>query len=118
MIMQSCVVYQHTPLGLEQSHDQGKGKLIRDFGYELKFKNITLTDGIYTVHYRKYVKNAKEGYKMGNYSEPITSEQVSVIYLKDGKKSGLRTAGLIFGVSVGIAAVTIGIIIAITIKNM
>ncbi len=110
ILLQSCVVYQPAPVILNQAHDKGKGKLIRDNGEEIKFKNIEFSDSVYYVKYRARIKNIEGEYHWNNYLVPITSENVSVIFLKDRKKSGLRTAGLIVGVSVGIVVFTIVII--------
>ena len=47
LFMQSCVVYQKTPVQLNEAHNKGKVKVVTVVGEILKFKNIVQKDSMY-----------------------------------------------------------------------
>ena len=100
-LLQSCVVYQKTPVHLNEASDMGKVKVITAVGETLKFKNIEQKDGMY------YGVNKKRGETTDGNNEiievilPLFPDNIEFIYLKS--KSGSITASVL-----GIAAVGLG----------
>ena len=103
MFTQSCVVYQKTPVPIDQAYNKGKVKVVTTPGSKYVFKNIVLEDETYS---------GIEGKNKIN----IDTAQVAAIYLKDIKKSKTRTIILIL--SPVIAFVLYGAIFWLTGANL
>ena len=103
MLTQSCVVYQKTPVPIEQAYDKGKIKVVNTFGSKLFFKNMVIEGETYFA-------------MQGQNKIKIDQAQVSAIYLKDIKKSKTRT--LILIISPAIAFVLYGAIFWLTGANL
>ena len=88
--LQSCVVYQKTPVNIGYAIERGKVKVVANSGKKSKYKNISFSsDGSYI------------GMKGGN-SYNINEEDISEIFLKDFKKSKWGTIGaIVLGVGLG-----------------
>lgn len=109
LLIQSCKVttYHSEIVPLDQAYDKGKGKAIYK-GAEFKFKNIYLDEGVYYLKIRERVKNSDGKYQTVESREIIDESLMQSIYLKDGKKSGWRTVGLIL--ALGLGGLAVGII--------
>ena len=83
---QSCVVYQNTPVSLNDATDQGKVKLITNAGLEMKMKKI------YTVDDQHFGIYNSQKIQLQEY-------QIQSLYLKNKSKSNTRTFLLILGIS-------------------
>lgn len=95
IINQSCVVYQIQSVSLNEAVDKGIG-MVYSNGEELKFKNITLQDSVYYFEIgRERKKNISGEYEWVDTIITLDSAKVSVILLKDIKKSKKRTALLV-----------------------
>ena len=90
MLTQSCVVYQKTPVPIDQAYNKGKVKVVNTLGSKLFFKNMVLEDKTYFGIQGKNKTKTK-----------IDTAQVSAIYLKDFKKS--KTRSIFLAISPAIA---------------
>lgn len=90
ILLQSCVVYQKTPVSLDQAYDKSAAKVVSLKGKEVKYQNIKLEN------------NAYYGIK-GNKEVILDTLLISNVYLKDIEKSKQKTILNIGSVGLGIA---------------
>lgn len=87
---QSCTVYQHTSISLEQATNQGKVQVVTTEGREIKFKNIIIENDMY--------------YGVGNQPELsnvlLKSASIESIFLQNRTKSIVISALLISPIAV------------------
>ena len=102
-LLQSCVVYQKTPVPIEQAYDKGKIKVVNTLGSEFVFKSMALEGETYI------------GID-GKDRIIIDATQVSAIYLKDIKKSKMWT--ILLAISPAIVFVVYGAIFWATGANL
>ena len=107
ILLQSCVVYQKTPVPLSESYDKGNVKVITKTDKKLQFNKIIQKDSLHYGFNRKKLKNDYGEFEWVEYREYIDESMIESIYLKNGTKSGWATAGLLVGLTVGAFAIPI-----------
>ena len=117
VIGQSCAVYQDLPVSLSEAHNQGKGKLVYKAGDLIKFQNIMQEDSVsYFVLNRERKKNLNGEYEWSDTRINLDSATISVILLKDIKKSRKKTTlFVVVGIPAAWVLVMIGAIIVFVI---
>ncbi len=107
ILLQNCVVYQR-PATLSEVVNMGKVKLVDSDGVTYKYKNIELNEHVYygvgAVYSNRAYIDTSEGFKT-----PIDSLTIESVYLKDKKKSNVRTVLLVLGV-IPVAYLTTGLL--------
>ncbi len=95
LLLESCVVYQKIPIALSEAHDRGKVKVITNTDEKLKFKKIIIEDSVYYGFDRKKLKNEYGEFEWVDITRQLNVDVVEAIYLKDRKKSIVRTVFLV-----------------------
>ena len=93
ILLQSCVLYQKTPVSISESTNKGKVKIVKTNGEKVALKGMVYDYGTYWGLRKGYSKDHR--YK-------IDATQVAEVYLIDKRES--RTASIL---------VVVGIVIAI-----
>ena len=88
VLSQSCRVYQNTPISLSEASIEQRKVRVSGKGEHDYYKKIVFEDSLY------YGISGKEKIL-------ITPSEISNVYLKDRKKSILRTSLLVVGVCAG-----------------
>ena len=113
IISQSCIVYQKQSVSLNEAVDKGIGMVYLN-GEELKFKNIILEDSVYYFEVgRESKKNINGKYESVDTIITLDSATVSIILLKDIKKSKNRTVLLVIAMVPIAAQLIFGLVFAI-----
>ena len=103
VLLQSCVVYQHTSVPLDDAQNQGKVKVATTYGTEMKFANLYFEDSLYYG-------------VAGTQKIRLDTTQILSVYLKDIKKS--KTHTILLAISPAIIFVVFGAIFWATGANL
>ena len=87
LLIQSCVVYQHTTVSIDEAHNKGKVKVKSNRGISYEFSNIEIRDSI-------YYGVSKKG------DIPLKTALIASIYLQDIDKSKTKTIIAAVGASI------------------
>ena len=100
LLLQTCVVYQKTPVAISEAHDRGKVMVITNADEKLMFKKIIQKDSIY------YGLTTKRG---GDITQQLNVDEVMAIYLKDQNRSNRAT--IIVTVLITMSLTTLGLLL-------
>ena len=89
ILLQSCVIYQSTPVPISESTNKGKVKIVRTNGEKVALKGMVYDNGTYWGLRKGYSKDHR--YK-------IDPTQVAEVYIIDKRDS--RTASVIFSIAI------------------
>ena len=92
ILLQSCVIYQKTPVSISESTNKGKVKIVRTNGEKVALKGMVYDNGTYWGLRKGYSKDHR--YK-------IDATQVAEVYIIDKRDS--RTASIILAIGIVIA---------------
>ena len=92
ILLQSCVIYQKTPVSISESTNKGKVKIVRTNGEKVALKGMVYDNGTYWGLRKGYSKDHR--YK-------IDPTQVAEVYIIDKRDS--RTASIILAIGIVIA---------------
>ena len=109
MLLQSCVVYQKTPISLSESYDKGNVKVITKTDKKLKFNKIIQKDSLYYGFNRKKQKIDDDIYEWVDITQQLKVDEIRAIYLKDQNRS--TSATITFAILITIPLSILGFLI-------
>ena len=97
ILLQSCVVYQKTPVSLEKAYERGNAKVILANNKTMEVKNIVKGDTLWYSHNigNTYIK------------VPVKASDVISVYLKDDKKTKNTRIWVVAGLVAGLGLVVL-----------
>ena len=108
-LLQGCVVYQKTPVSVEDAVDKGKVKLITEQGQKIKYKKIIQRDSIYYGYDLKKLKNVDGEFEWTEITYRLMEIEIESVHIQDKKKSTNRTILLALGLIPGVYILVVAI---------